>query len=360
MPRPISINNSLAHGICNYRCRLCGLSSRAYDGPREFQSAAVTEALIRRVEEAARQGVHIRYIADAGDGEPTLHPELPARLALFGDMIRRWSAPVPVPEVSLVTNGSRLLQPGILDAVCDSGLQLIVSFPTPNPAHYGAVMLNRPDAGAELLQRVLPGISAAMSAQAAGRLRALTFHISPPERDIVRADFPQTVAHLVQLAREAGLSELSLVMFPATSNRTGLVDNQTDTIDEYRDLFRSWDGLLIDGVRLTMTRLSDRFFAGPGEIADFLYRFSMPCLWNASLFITASGDSTCSNDQAAHRAMGNLLYEDIPALMARKEAHMPDARCQRCDQHPARLRGSAAASLFRVAASMRMALARGS
>ena len=89
--RQISINNSLAHGICNFNCSLCGVNKPNYRGPREFQSRAVTEKLIERVKEAAAQGVRIRYIANAGDGEPTLHPEFARRMDLFGRMIREWA-----------------------------------------------------------------------------------------------------------------------------------------------------------------------------------------------------------------------------------------------------------------------------
>ena len=84
--RPISINNSLAHGICNYSCRLCSVNKKNYRGPKAFQPRAVTEALIHRIEETAAAGIHVRYVANAGDGEPTLHPEFHERMAMFGAM----------------------------------------------------------------------------------------------------------------------------------------------------------------------------------------------------------------------------------------------------------------------------------
>ena len=288
--RPVSINNSLAHGICNYSCRLCSVNKAGYRGPRQFQPADVTASLIARVKEAARSGVHVRYLANAGDGEPTLHPEFSERMGMFGRMLREWDAGVPAPEVSVVSNGSRLMNPGVLDAIADNGLTLIMSFPTPDAESYGAIMAGEPARGAELLARVVPGIEAAMKLAAEGRLSRLHFHISPPEREVVRRDFPKTLAFLAERARAAGLMELSLIMFPATSNRSGLVRNWVGGTDMYRDFFRRYDGRAINGVTIRMTLVLDRFLKGLGEIADLVRSYRIPCLWNASQFIAADHD----------------------------------------------------------------------
>jgi wyosine [tRNA(Phe)-imidazoG37] synthetase (radical SAM superfamily) len=125
--RAISINNSLVHGICNYSCRLCSINTAGYDGPTEFQSYTVTRTLIQRVIESAESGIHIRYIANSGDGEPTLHPEFTERIRMFGDILREWnSSAVPPPEVSVVTNGSRLNSPGIMDTFLENRISLII------------------------------------------------------------------------------------------------------------------------------------------------------------------------------------------------------------------------------------------
>ncbi len=357
--RPLSINNSLVHGICNYNCRTCGVNKAAYRGPREFQPREVTARLIRRVEEAARAGIRVRYLANSGDGEPTLHPEFAGRMAMFGRMLDEWNAPgVGAPEVGVVTNGLRLLEPGVLEAVADNGLTLLVSFPTPDPESYGRLVMGRPGLGAALLARVLPGIERAMVMRAAGRLRALHFHVSPPDREIVRRDFPSTVECLSRMAGRAGLVAISLIIFPATSNRSGLVRNEVRGVDFCRDLFERFDGRTVNGVSVRLTASFRRFFPRIGEVADLVRSFSLPCMWNAHLFVTASGDSICCNDQAVREPMGNVLTGSIAELMRAKELRLPGGTCVACDQRPERMTGSPAVRLFALAAGARLALAR--
>ncbi len=355
--RPIAINNSLCHGICNYSCRLCGVNKPGYCGPKEFQPRAVTEQLIARVQAAAASGIHVRYIANAGDGEPTLHPEFCERMAMFGSMLRCWNAPVPAPEISVVTNGARLLAPGILETLAENRLTLVVSFPTPEAAAYGGLMTGQPERGAGLLGKVVPGIEAAMSMAAGGGLARLNFHVSPPEREVVRRDFPKTVDFLTGMARSVGLAEIDLVMFPATANRSGLVRNRFAGTDMYRDFFRQYDGQPVNGVTVRMKLVLHRFFAGLGEIADLVRAFSFPCLWNANLFIAAGGESICCNDQAVRNPQGNVLTHSIAGLMAAKERQLPGRTCAGCDQRPERMTGSPLAAIFALAARARLALA---
>jgi hypothetical protein len=356
--RPISINNSLVHGICNYSCRLCAVNKPGYCGPKEFQPRPVTERLIERIEAAAREGVHVRYIANAGDGEPTLHPEFCGRMAMFGRMLREWDAPVPAPEVSVVTNGERLLAPGILETVAENRLSLIVSFPTPEPEAYGEVMAGEAQRGAALLSRVAPGVEAAMRLAAEEKLARLYFHISPPEREIVRRDFPKTVDFLTSRARAAGLGEVSLVMFPATSNRAGMIRNRIAGADMYRDFFRKYDGQQVNGVVVRMKLVLHRFFSGLGEIADLVRAFRFPCIWNANLFIAAGGESICCNDQAVSSPQGNILTDSVRELMAAKERQLPGRTCAGCDQRPERMRGGLLIRAFALVARVRLALAR--
>ena len=99
--------------------------------------------LVERVKEAAQSGVRIRIVANAGDGEPTLHPEFRQRMTLFGDMIRSWDAPVPAPEISIVTNGSRLLEPEVTAALTENPITVNVSFPTSDPESYGKAYVLR-------------------------------------------------------------------------------------------------------------------------------------------------------------------------------------------------------------------------
>ncbi len=354
--RPISINNSLAHGICNYSCRLCSVNKPEYRGPKSFQSKEITESLISRIQEAADAGIHVRYVANAGDGEPTLHPEFGERMAMFGAMLKHWSAPVEAPEVSVVTNGARLMKPGVLNAIADNGLSLIVSFPTPVPEAYGAMMVGEPTKGEQLLAQVVPGIEAAMEKAAKGELSKLYFHISPPEREIVRRDFDKTVDFLTKLAQKAGLDDVDMIMFPATSNRSGSVRNRLNGTDMYRDLFKKYDGKLVGGVRVRMKLVLDRFLKGYREISDLVRAFRFPCLWNANLFIAPEGSSICCNDQSIRNPMGNIQAQSIDELMIAKENYWPVRTCLGCDQRPEKTSGTPVACIFGLAAKARMAL----
>ncbi len=353
--RPLSINNSLVHGICNYHCRLCGIKKPDYSGPREFQSLSVTRKLIDRIQEAVQQGIHIRYLANAGDGEPTIHPEFNDRMTLFGEMIRSWRAPsIPPPEVSVVTNGSLLVENSILETITGNGLTLIISLPTLNPTSYGLVMVNDDTKGQSLLDAVLPGVEQAMAERAAGRLRQLFFHISPPEVDLIRADFSRTIDGLTHLARKNGMQEINLILFPTTSNRTGLVTGSAPRIDMYRDLFRRYNNTAFNQVTVRMKLVLHRFFPSFLEIVNLLYHFSFPCLWNGNFFITPDGSSICCNDQSIQTIQGNILHDSIATLMAAKEQFMPGASCRNCNQSPQHLRGSPEARMYSLLARLRI------
>lgn len=356
--RAVSINNSLSHGICNYSCRLCSVNKPFYRGPRVFQTRMITAGLITRIEEAAHAGMHVRYVANSGDGEPTLHPDFGERMHMFGRMLAAWEAPVPPPEVSVVTNGTRLTRPGILDAVIDKGITLIISFPTPDPDAYGALMTGDAERGQRLLATVVPGIEAALARAGEGRLARIEFHISPPDREVIRRDFPVTLNFLTLRARASGLRELHVVMFPVTSNRSGMVSNRFTGTDMYRDLFRRFHNQPLNGVTIHMKLVLNRFFKGFGEIGQVLRAFRFPCLWNANLFIAADGSSICCNDQAMRNPMGNIMREGIAGLMAAKAAYLPGLTCAGCDQRPERMRGSLAAVAFAIAATVRCAAAR--
>ena len=353
--RPISINNSLSHGICNYNCELCGVNKATYCGPREFQPEAVTRALIGKVQEAARHGLRIRYIANAGDGEPTLHPDFAARMNLFGQMIREWDIKeYPAPEVSVVTNGYRLLEPGVLDAFVRNTLTLIISLPTRNPEAYGQLMVGKSDRGAMLLSKVIPGIREALRLRAKGDIRKIQFHISPPKRDVVRRDFGDTVHFLAREAGSAGVDAVELILFPATSNRAGLIRNKIRGCDMYHDLFKQYNGKIIHGVKVSMRLSYKRFFPRLTEFVDLIRAFDYPCTWNSQLFITAAGDSICCNDQAVRNPMGNVLVQSLVQLMETKESYLPGRVCAGCDQSPARMTGSPMVRVLAAAARLRL------
>ena len=353
--RPLAINNSLVHGICNCNCRLCAVNKASYSGPQEYQPLEVTQALIRRVIEAAQQGLRIRYIGNAGDGEPTLHPDFIGRMRLFGDMIRTWDdRQVPAPEVAVITNGGRLHRPGILEAIADNGLTLIISFPSIDPEAYGHAMMGDGARGEALLKQVLPAITAAMTAAAKGSLRRLQFHISPPERDLIRATFDRTVEYLSSTAARVGLDHLELIMFPATANRSGLIRNVHTGVDFYRDLFRRHNRRLHHGVRVDMKLSFQRFFPKMREFRDLLRHYAYPCVWNGQFFFTADGTSICCNDQAVRMPLGNLRDTDLSQLLAIKEDFLPAVTCKGCDQAPQRMQGGRLLALFRFLAGRKL------
>jgi len=355
--RPISLNNSLVHGICNYSCRLCGINKPGYSGPADFQSHEVTFALVQRVMEAAQSGTYVRYLANSGDGEPSLHPEFSTRMKMFGRMLKEWDAPVPPPEISVVTNGSMLGDQLKMAPIVDNGISLIISFPTSDSESYGLIMKGNRNSGIELMPGILDGICNAMRLRAENLLSRLYFHVSPPERDIVRRDFPETVNSLTGLARDCGLDEVELILFPAVSNRSGLLKSLAGGIDTYPDLFRRYRNKRINGVKVRMKLVLSRFFSGIGEIMDLVRSFSFPCIWNANFFIASDGSSICCNDQSVLEPHGNILRDAIETLMRNKESFLPGKLCRQCNQAPQRLRGSPGAVLFSIAARSRLLVA---
>ncbi len=355
--RPLSINNSLCHGICNYNCKMCGVNKSSYSGPKAFQPREVTEELIQRITEAARSGIRIRIVANSGDGEPTLHPEFCERMNMFGDMVRSWDADVPVPEISIVTNGANLLRPDVISAVTENPITVNISLPTTSPLSYGDIMMCDASKGSGLLKKVIPGIEKMMNLKARGELRQLYFHISPPVREVVRRDFDQTVSFLTQTARSQGLDCVNLVMFPATSNRTGLIRNTITSMDSYRDLFARYHNKTVNGVRVNMTTVMKRFFHRFGEILDMLRAYDYPCIWNGNFFITAEGDSICCNDQAVRNPFGNIHSKSLEELMEVKEQYTPNGVCRGCDQQPGRMKGSVIANLLNYGGRLRMRMA---
>ncbi|MFW5857483.1 MAG: radical SAM protein [Planctomycetota bacterium] len=352
--RPISINNSLVHGICNCNCSTCGVNKPAYHGPRAMQEREVTDALIRRVLEAAREGVHVRYIANSGDGEPTLHPEFTARMNAFGGMRRSWSHPtLPAPDVSVVTNGLRLVEPEVLDAICDNDILLFISFPTCVPEHYGEIMFSDAAKGKTMLTKALAGIQAAMKRAAAGELKRLAFHVSPPVREHIRGDFAKTLECLSSGAAKFGLKELEFVLFPATSNRTGLIPSLGKGIDFFKDLTRRYHNRTVNGVRIRMAPSFKRFYPRFGDLVDLMKSHDAPCIWNGNLFISPFGDSACCNDQTIRWPEGNILSHSVRELMEKKETRVPGPACRGCDQRPEKLRGSLLVWVYRIWAGIK-------
>ncbi len=357
--RPISINNSLSHGICNYNCKLCGVNKPSYKGPKELQPEEVTQKLIDRIEEAGRSGLRVRYVANAGDGEPTLHPDFGQRMDMFGRMVKNWNVDgMPAPEVSVVTNGGNLHKKEVLDVFVRNPLTLIISFPTCDSKAYGELMMCNADRGEALMKKAVTGLESAMKLHGQGKISDLHIHVSPPEREVVRRDFVKTMDFLTERAGAAGIKKLKLVLFPATSNRSGLIKNKIKGCDMYRDMFRKHNGSVVNGVKIEMTLSFKRFFPRFTEFIDLLRSFNYPCTWNSQLFVTAAGDSICCNDQAVRNPMGNVLTSSLMDIFEMKENYLPGHVCAGCDQAPKYMSGSPLAVLFGKLACAKLAWAR--
>ena len=356
--RAISINNSLVHGICNCNCLTCSVNKPHYRGIRAFQPEEVTRRIVQRVHEAGRRGTYVRYIANSGDGEPTLHPEFSRRMKLFAELKRTWDHPVyPPPEVSVVTNGHTLHREPILEILEENGISLKISFPTSHPAHYGEIMLQKPEKGPEIFQNLIPSIGQALSLHGRGRI-ALEFHISPPYREYVRPDFPGTVDFLTDLAARNGAGEVKLLMFPAAANRAGSVPSFFGGVDMYRDFFKAYQGKVLNGVRVSMAISAKRFYPDFSHLIDLVRAFNYPCIWYGNIFLAPTGDSACCNDQSLGETRGNILAHSIRELMEMKENKFPSKICRACNQAPEKLYGSPSALCFRLAAGLKLLYAR--
>ena len=222
------------------------MNKKSYKGPTEYQSKDVTETLIERVLAGAKGGVKIRRLTNSGDGEPTLHADFPERMDMFGEMLRKWPDDNPVPELSIVTNGSNLTKQTVLDTLARNKVTVNVSFPTSNPEAYGEIMFDSPEKGKKIFDSIAKGVQNVMALKAQGAIPEMYFHVSPPERDIIRRDFPETIDFLTKLAKNVNLDAITLVMFPVTSNRSGLIRNRIKGMDTYADLVKKYNGTKIE------------------------------------------------------------------------------------------------------------------
>ncbi|MBW2734712.1 MAG: radical SAM protein [Deltaproteobacteria bacterium] len=353
--RSFLINNGLSHGLCNYDCGLCSVNDPSYDGPRELQSAEVTEALLGRVREAAEEGVWVRHVGYSGHGEPTLHPEFTDRVDMLGELVRSWRSVNPPPVVGVVTNGSRLLENGILDAFSRNPVGLTLSLPTVDPQAYGKVMVKDPAQGPELLARVLEALDHAFELQARGHLAWLLFHISPPDPEVIRPHLPATLDALTRRAAARGVREIRVTLFITVANRSGKIRGGSNRADSFRDLRKRFHGQLLNGVLVKLEMSLDVMYPSMTHLADMLWAFDYPCLWNGNFVITANGSSVCCNDQSRRHPMGNVLTHSLREMIEEKEAFAGSpSLCGGCNQKPHQLTGSALARLYATASSVRM------
>ncbi len=346
--RPLSINNCLVHGICNYNCKLCSVNKPTYKGPKNYQTLEATQMLVERIEEAAKQGIYIRHCGHSGAGEPTLHPGFSKHIGLFGKMIEQWSYSIPPPNISLVTNAFLLHRNDIMQTIIDNSIIPTISLPTINPKEYGELMVGNAEKGDALLESVFEGVEKCFKEQGAGRLKDLYFHCSPPQRDIVRNGISAMLDHLTKTAKKHRVGKIKVIIFPATSNRSGAIKKQYKTIDMFKDIYKKYNKKKINTVQVELMYSYKMFYKSIMEIVDVFRSFKYPCLWNASFFISSSGASLCVNDQAHSYDFGDIFSHSFKELMERKESYEPDFLCKPCNQKPTDLKGSLLLSLLRL------------
>jgi hypothetical protein len=353
--RPIVINNCLVHGICNFNCMTCTVNKDVYKGPREFQKLETFKLLLKRIDEAAAEGIRVRYLALSGDGEPTLHPELEAVLEVADEFLRKWKhAHIAAPEIALVTNGSKLDEKNIFDFLRQKAIGLKISFPTINPEHYGEIMMMDAQKGKELQSVVLANIGKAMHLCAQGEIKSLEIHVAPPYREIIKNDFPQTLEGLTQLAEKNGMRQLNLVLFPSLTNRAGGLRIMTKKVDRYPEFYRKYHQKIYNNVKVYLSLSSGKFYRGLFEFVDLLKSFKYPCIWYGNIFLTASGDSVCCNDQSALEKDGNISEKAIREIMEFKEKRRPVRMCKSCNQSPEKLTGAMYLLFHRMVTQIKM------
>lgn len=353
--RDLFINNTLVQGICNYNCIICGINKPTYKGPKAYQTAKITKQLCQRVEKAIEHGIKINYIANSGDGEPTLHPEFNQRIKIFGNLIKRLEKKeLPVPDIYVVTNGSNLIKPGILKSIMENKLGLIVSFPTNHAEHYGEIMIMDPKAGKSLLKRVIPGIEKAMKLVSQKKLRYIHFHISPPYHKYVYSHVLDTLNFLTKKANQNGLKELKFILFPSISNRTNLIKNISQKVTFHNDLFKKYHKKTINNIKINLQLMHKKFYSSWKEIYTVYKNFRFPCLVYANIFITVFGDSCCVNDQNLTSTHMNILNSSIKEIIEEKENYLPGIVCSKCNQNPLNLKGSLFPTIYRFLTTIKM------
>lgn len=331
--RPLYINNSLSTGICNFNCSLCGVNKNTYTGEYMFQSNEVTSSFVNKVLSAASEGVKFRLIANAGNGEPTLHPNFSDRMDIMGDMIKNWPIPEETPELSVVTNGSRLLDEYIINTLIRNPITLNISIPTSNKDEYIKSMFSGDYSKAWIFDEVVNGIIKAMELYSDGKIDDLCFHISPPIPNMTKDTLAETFGFLCKIASEFNIEKLNMIMFPNVSNRTGLVENKGNKLNLFEEFFKEFNNKKMYNTKIVMENVWHRFFHYKHEIEEITTIFKNPCLWNANIFITAGGDSVCCNDQGGKYKLGNIKDKSITELLHKKEVLEYDELCSNCNQY---------------------------
>ncbi len=111
---------------CNHRCAWCV-------DPAHRPVTATAQFLWKLLEELATftvNGFQVHGIVFKGGGEPTLHPDFPELVNKARELGF---------QVGVVTNGSRLLKPGIAEALAQSASYVRVSIDGPNPEAHARI-----------------------------------------------------------------------------------------------------------------------------------------------------------------------------------------------------------------------------
>lgn len=102
--------------ICNFDCIYCecGWNSDGREDTLLPSASKVRRALEDKLADILLKGTRVDSITFSGDGEPTLNPDFPK---IIEDTVNLRDIYVPNAKVSVLTNASRLSEPGITEAL---------------------------------------------------------------------------------------------------------------------------------------------------------------------------------------------------------------------------------------------------
>lgn len=272
-----------ATSVCNLRCLMCKIPTI------EKPAVNMPRALFGRI------APYLKYVTTLeliGEGEPTLHPELPAFLE---------AARASACHVRMFTNGTRLT-PELCAALVRSRMDsVVVSLCAGERRTYAQVT------GADMFDRVIENVR---DLQEVKRLLGSPFprlHVNCP----VIADTLQTMPGLVRQAAALGISTISFGV--AMIFREELEAQSLSKLPpaQVREVFAECEALGRQAGMLVLTpRLKDAEHAAPA-VHDELNRFGCLYPWQ-SLRIRADGIvETCTYNR---KIIGDLNEASLPEI----------------------------------------------
>ncbi|HYE21928.1 MAG TPA: radical SAM protein [Tepidisphaeraceae bacterium] len=110
--------------LCQFDCIYCqypdpALRRNGLPSPHLLPAGDLIASIERGLVDAVARGVRIDSLTFAGNGDPSVHPDLPILVAAARRLVRKLPHPVPV---SIFTNAARYSEPAFVDALgaCDN------------------------------------------------------------------------------------------------------------------------------------------------------------------------------------------------------------------------------------------------